>query len=181
MQKKDVRINKTRNLIIASFFNIIERKNFNKITIADITKEAKINRSTFYYHFTDKYHLMDSIQEDVLKKEIFRELTLQKSINKQTISLALHSIISSQTDLKIYCQKSYNEFKPKMDLEIKKKLKEILLFILTTERGESENNDFLATYWSGGIYEVAMSCLDGKVAKETNINRLSALISTDMN
>ena len=178
--KQDLRLNRTRERIIASFLKLIEKTDFNQITIAAITKEAEINRSTFYYHFTDKFQLMDKIQEEVLKTAIFPKLTLQKTVNTQTITMALQAIISSQTDLKLYCQKAYQEFKPKVDQEIKNNLREILLNILTHERGAKTDHYLLATFWSGGIYEVAMSCLEGQESLSTAAHRLNKLILTQL-
>lgn len=158
----------------------METTDFNQITIAAITREAAINRSTFYYHFTDKFQLMDSIQEEVLTTEIFQKLILQKTVNELTITMALQAIISSQADLKLYCQKAYQEFKPKVDQEIKNNLREILLNILTHERGTNTDHYLLATFWSGGIYEVAMSCLEGRESLATAVTRLSKLILTQL-
>ena len=43
----------TKDVISQSFKNLMEKKSFDKITISDISDEAKINRQTFYYHFHD--------------------------------------------------------------------------------------------------------------------------------
>lgn len=180
MEKQDPRLKRTRERIIASCLKLIETIDFNQITIAAITKEAEINRSTFYYHFTDKYQLMDSIQEEVLTKEIFQKLVLQKTMNEQTIIMAMQAIISSQTNLELYCQKAYEEFKPKVDQEIKNNLQKILLDILTHERGVNKEHYLLATFWSGGIYEVAMACVEGKESLGTAVKRLNKLILTQM-
>lgn len=180
MEKQDPRLKRTREQIMSSFLKLIETNDFNQITIAAITKKAKINRSTFYYHFTDKFQLMDSIQEEVLTKEIFKKLALQETINEQTIIMAMQAIISSQTNLELYCQKAYEEFKPKVDQEIKNSLKEILLNILTHERGVSNDHYLLATFWSGGIYEVAMSCVEEKKSLGTAVKQLNKLILTQM-
>lgn len=180
MEKQDPRLKRTQELIIASFLKLIERTDFNQITITAITKEAKINRSTFYYHFTDKYELMDSIQAEVLTKEIFQNLALQETMNEQTIIMAMQAIISSRTNLELYRQKAYEEFKPKVDQEIKDNLKGILLDILTHERGVNNDHYLLATFWSGGIYEVAMSCVEGKESLGTAVKQLNKLILTQM-
>ena len=46
-----------------AFLKLIRQKDFNNISIDDITQEAKINRSTFHYRFMDKYDLMKTIQK----------------------------------------------------------------------------------------------------------------------
>ena len=88
MKKQDPRNQRTRQNIMNGFMKLIKQKEFSDITITDITQEAEINRSTFYYHFMDKYDLIDEIQREVLTKEIFKEVALQEVINEQTIILS---------------------------------------------------------------------------------------------
>ncbi|GAA3312554.1 hypothetical protein GCM10020331_000570 [Ectobacillus funiculus] len=42
-----------------SFIELSGKKEFKDITIKDITTEAMVNRATFYYHFADKYDLLE--------------------------------------------------------------------------------------------------------------------------
>ncbi len=60
MEKKvDQRVQRTENAIVTTFFELLEEKHFNNITIIDICKKALINRGTFYTHFEDKYQLLE--------------------------------------------------------------------------------------------------------------------------
>ena len=155
---------------------LIKQKQFSDITITDITQEAEINRSTFYYHFMDKYDLIDEIQREVLTKEIFKEVAVQEVINEQTIIMSLEAIMSSQINLSLQCQHALEEFKSKMDDEIKQRLTETLQALLDKERGEKEEHYLLATFWSWGIYGVALSCVEGKETLHTAVNRLTTII-----
>lgn len=58
---------KTKQLIQKSFMRILEMKPFESITIGDITKAAQINRGTFYLHFTDKFDLLDQIEQQLFE------------------------------------------------------------------------------------------------------------------
>lgn len=49
--------------ITNALLSVMERKSFEKITVQDILDEAMINRSTFYQHFTDKYAILERLQE----------------------------------------------------------------------------------------------------------------------
>ena len=49
-----------------SFIELSGKKDFKDITIKDITTEAMINRATFYYHFEDKYDLLEKVLSEVL-------------------------------------------------------------------------------------------------------------------
>ena len=58
---------KTKQRIQKSFMEILESKSFESITVGDITKHAQINRGTFYLHYTDKFDLLDKIEQQLFK------------------------------------------------------------------------------------------------------------------
>ena len=51
----------TKKVIAYGFKAVMEKKSFEKITITDITDYCGLNRQTFYYHFQDKYDLLNWI------------------------------------------------------------------------------------------------------------------------
>ena len=52
----------TKSILATALMELTSRKNFAKITIADITHVSGFNRQTFYYHFRDKYELLSWIR-----------------------------------------------------------------------------------------------------------------------
>ena len=58
-KKDDLRVVKTRKVILAALSGLLETRNFNKITVYHLSEEAQISRSTFYAHFMDKYELLE--------------------------------------------------------------------------------------------------------------------------
>ena len=58
---------KTKELIQTSFMQLLENKSFESITVGQITKHAQINRGTFYLHFTDKFDLLDQIEQQLFE------------------------------------------------------------------------------------------------------------------
>lgn len=54
----------TKRILAAALKQLTCRKSFDKITIADITQQSGYNRQTFYYHFRDKYELLNWIYTD---------------------------------------------------------------------------------------------------------------------
>ena len=65
-EKIDLRIVKTEAAIKNTFITLLSKKPFEKITVKDIITAAKINRSTFYLHYVDKYDLMDKIEDQIV-------------------------------------------------------------------------------------------------------------------
>ncbi len=49
--------------ITNAMLKVMESKSLEKISVQDILDEAMINRSTFYQHFTDKYAILERLQE----------------------------------------------------------------------------------------------------------------------
>lgn len=64
----DRRAIRTKKMIRLALSQLIEEKGFNDITITDITTRADINRGTFYLHYTDKYDLLEKIEDEVLQE-----------------------------------------------------------------------------------------------------------------
>ena len=62
----------TKEIIKETFWELLEEKPYNKITVQDIVNRCRVNRNTFYYHFQDIPTLMiDSIEdwmEEVIQK-----------------------------------------------------------------------------------------------------------------
>jgi AcrR family transcriptional regulator len=57
----DLRVQKTREAIQDAFLALVGEKGFNGVTVHELCLRARINRSTFYLHYTDKYDLLDKI------------------------------------------------------------------------------------------------------------------------
>ena len=55
----DTRI--TRNTLANSFKELMKDNDFSKISVSDICRNCNINRKSFYYHFYDKYDLVNWI------------------------------------------------------------------------------------------------------------------------
>ena len=46
----------------------MEEKDFEIITVLDITKRANINRGTFYLHYVDKYDMLEKYELKLFRK-----------------------------------------------------------------------------------------------------------------
>lgn len=56
----------TKDAIKLAFIELIEKLGFQRVTVKHIAQTAHINRGTFYLHYTDKYHLMEHIQNELI-------------------------------------------------------------------------------------------------------------------
>lgn len=65
-QDKDIRFYKTKQRIIQGMVTLLEKKNFEEITVKDICASAAISRSGFYLHYDDKYDLVEKSQLEIM-------------------------------------------------------------------------------------------------------------------
>ena len=63
----DLRVQRTRKLLWESLVQLVETRDFDSVTVADITANAMVNRATFYRHYEDKYDLLERGTADVVK------------------------------------------------------------------------------------------------------------------
>ncbi|MEZ2081630.1 TetR family transcriptional regulator, partial [Staphylococcus aureus] len=66
MNVGDLRVVKTRASIKKAFMTLLFEKDFDTISIKEITEFAQIGRKTFYLHYIDKYDLLDQIVSEKL-------------------------------------------------------------------------------------------------------------------
>lgn len=62
----DRRNAKTEKLIKETFLSLLKKKSLNKITVAELSRQANLGRGTFYLHYTDVYNLYENIETDLM-------------------------------------------------------------------------------------------------------------------
>ena len=74
---------KTRSELITAFWKLYEKKNIDKITIAELTSLAGYHRGTFYEYFQDIYDLLDQEENAIIAQlpQMFTTIANSKDIN----------------------------------------------------------------------------------------------------
>src|SRR6202795_1996747 len=83
----DPRILRSRRMLMDSLERLLKKKEFEDISIQDITDEATLNRATFYLHYPDKNALLQA-----LTQSRFRDLIERRSITFTDCNGALRAI-----------------------------------------------------------------------------------------
>ena len=78
MNKTDPRVIKTLHRIDEALVDNLKNQDFRKITVDTLCRSAKINRSTFYKYYTDKYDLLDDYLNRILNE--FSEAFIQSGL-----------------------------------------------------------------------------------------------------
>lgn len=72
----------TKKALADSLKNMCSQKPFDKISISDITTDCGLNRQSFYYHFQDKYELLNWIYYNDLFKHYINNITFSNWADK---------------------------------------------------------------------------------------------------
>ena len=68
MNKKDLRVIKTKRNIKKAFSDLMQKKPLEKITVTEIASLAEINKGTFYLHYADIYELYDEYLSEFIEQ-----------------------------------------------------------------------------------------------------------------
>lgn len=83
-KESDLRVQKTYKALTDTLFAILNRRNFNSVTVNDLCLEARVSRATFYSHFRDKYdllkYILGGIKVDIVK-DVYSYDDLERDIN----------------------------------------------------------------------------------------------------
>jgi len=78
----------TKKAIASGIKELTKKKNFDKITVSDITEICGLNRQTFYYHFQDKYELVNWIYYNEAISLVTKDLTYDNCGEKVHLMLS---------------------------------------------------------------------------------------------
>ena len=56
----------TKESLKTALIQLLQTKDFEAITVSDISRTAGVNRGTFYLHYVDKFDMMNQLEEEIL-------------------------------------------------------------------------------------------------------------------
>jgi AcrR family transcriptional regulator len=83
----DPRILRSRRMLMEALERLLKKKEFEDISVQEITDDATLNRATFYLHYPDKNALLQAMAESR-----FRDLIQRRSISFTDCNGALRAI-----------------------------------------------------------------------------------------
>ena len=98
-KRMDARVRRTRDALGDALVALMQEKPFDTITVQDVLDRAKVGRSTFYAHFSDKEDLLMSDAE-----EFFESLSMMLSVRGDTSErlFPVREFFSHITDAKTF-------------------------------------------------------------------------------
>ena len=183
-EKIDPRILRTRKLIMDAFVRLSKKKDLRELTIGDITAEATVNRATFYYHFMDKFDLMEKVLKEDLMRNVNNEIAKHEELNEGTIVDIFLSVTNFQESLSTQCRRSFEAFKSTIEAIIMKELEDIFYQMLIKQSTSANDHSLRisAVMLSWGIYGATVDWQDNyNIPPEEYIRLAMPYVSRGMN
>lgn len=178
--KEDPRFVRTRRLIKDAFINLSMKKDFKAITITDITTEATVNRATFYYHFIDKYDLLEQVLKEDLMENVLHQIMEHSKLTEESITSVFLSVSQFQKSLSHQYQRSIVAFSKVIEDTIKKELEQTFYNVLVQQYSDTQAEwlRILAVMLSWDIYAVSIDWQENsKLTEEEYIKMALPLLT----
>ena len=150
-EKLDPRVRRTRSLILQSFESLLAEKNFESISVQDVTDKAQINRATFYKHYVDKYELLDRSISQMFMQEIEKRTLNVCSYSTDNLRNLILTVCDFLTHLHTDCAQPHQQFESLVESTIKKQVFDLLSYWLRKSKVPSELPATVATWAIYGL------------------------------
>ena len=152
-EKLDPRVKRTRSLILRSFDDLLAERNFESISVQDVTDKAQINRATFYAHFPDKYALLDHSISRMFMSEIEKRTLNACHYSPDNLRNLILGLCDFLSRLHTSCAQPHQQFESLVEGTIKKQIFDLLSYWLRDSK--KSTTDIPATVATWAIYGLA--------------------------
>jgi AcrR family transcriptional regulator len=145
---RDPRIRRTRDLLQQALGKLLKKKEFEEISVQDITEAATLNRATFYDHYNDKFALL----ECMVGTQFHNLLAKRKVHFDRSCPGTLNALVLAVCD---YLSQMRRDPEPHMESAIIAVVRRILLEGLKAHPPKAAPPEMIAAAVSWAIYGAA--------------------------
>lgn len=179
-ESSDDQMMRMRDALKTSLLDSLQYVELSQISIVDLTKALKINRSTFQAYYTDKYDLLDAAIEQATTLTFDEQRNIEQ-INDRLLTEIFTNVVTVLEEMKNKYALNFEVIVPIIEKKIKSALQQIFLYIgqnVSTDREKNEVRiDRVALMLSWGIYGAALDSLEySEKTAQDYINPVMAIL-----
>jgi AcrR family transcriptional regulator len=111
----DPRVKRTRQLLQQTLIELMGEKRFSAITVQDLAERSTLNRATFYAHFEDKYHLLDSIMREGFERVLSGTVPDGAPLTGENLRLVCQALLTFLAQMQDHCKPIDRQLEPMME------------------------------------------------------------------
>ena len=153
----DPRVQRTRQLLQEAMTDLMGEKDFQKITVQDITRRAGVNRATFYTHFVDKQALVNYMVQEFFQAALNEKLPHHPNFTPANLRLLTLAVCDFLSGFLGHCAPSERyTSKPLLAAQVQVRLYDILKqWIAQMHHDDDTTVEITAMALSWAIYGAA--------------------------
>lgn len=164
---RSVRFTKLR--IKTAFFELMQDKNVQKITVAEIVRKADISRATFYLHYTDIFDLLKQTEESIITQVLDEIKKFDEStyvVGEFPVAKRVFEVFDAhKKEIELLLgENGDSAFRVKFQMAMSDYFKTILSFIVT----ESDNLDNVLVFLVSGVLNMFLHNLRSENSADIN-------------
>ncbi len=158
-KKLDPRVRRTRQLLEQAFLELLGERDFQSISVQEVTQRAQVNRATFYAHFEDKYDLLDYSIRESFQQEIRSRLLNSCQFSLDNLRQLILAVCEYLDKLSARCAPVQRQFEALVEMQVRSQIHALLLAWLSRPDGDGAGRpaspEAAATAASWAIYGLA--------------------------
>jgi AcrR family transcriptional regulator len=183
----DPRVKRTRVLLVQAFKDLMREKEFQKITVYDITELAAVNRATFYAHFEDKYNLLEQVIREHFQDMLYSRFSTSYELNEANLQHFILTAFEFVGQLHGSCSHPRKRFEPLIVAQAQVLLQEYLFNWFEQQKFAGFENkavqEIAVGTLSWAIFGAALDWNRGakKVTAEETVNQVLNMLTPGLN
>lgn len=156
-ERIDPRIIRTRALLGQALTDVLKEKNFQSISVQDITEKAGVNRTTFYLHFQDKFALLEFNIHNLFREELEKRTLDICQYNPENLNALIIAVAEFIQFASSHCESRPNDpqFENLVEMVVKNRVREILqTWVKSTQPDSDSDRIGVAASWA--LYGLAL-------------------------
>jgi AcrR family transcriptional regulator len=150
--KEDLRIRRTRHLLQQAFTQLMMEKQFQSITVQEITERAMVHRATFYDHFVDKYDLLEHAIREQFKQVLQRKLPQVFECTPDNLDVLIMATCEFLQFLSSQCVAHDKQIMGMVQTQITAQIQATVMRWIEAVGYQTQTPDLMATIASWAIY-----------------------------
>ncbi len=145
----------TKKAIATSVKELMRKKQLQKISVADIVENCGINRQTFYYHFQDKYDLVDWIYYNEVVSAVTQNRTYEQwsDVVLDVLNIMHKEQYFYTNALSVTGQNAFQDY----FFDVTKGLLYEIIDVLSQDNHiEEEDKNFIAEFYAYGLVGIVV-------------------------
>lgn len=164
----DPRVARTRAAIETAFLEILSQKTLHALTVGDVTKRAKINRTTFYAHFFDKYALFSHVVRKTFLETLQEQINEAAGFTRENLLALVRAVCLYFVYLNRQCPPADRQLRPVAETEVQAVVYDCLVGWFEAEPPPL-GIALTATYVSWAIFGAGLSWVGNRSLPEEEV------------